>query len=188
MLKILKENACGSQVKRNGGRRITHEQTIFIREKSHIDILDWFDSLFYILSSCSFEMGIPMKRPARKEPKVEIGRGTIIRREKSKRAPSNFEEEKRNIPRGMKHHHVKRINCPLTYQKWITGADDEQKRWYVLGAVKIAFVHIFVEGTQQSGNVQVFMNSRMGNGGTWFGTVREAKNFIISELKRDMNQ
>lgn len=117
-----------------------------------------------------------MKRPVRKQ--------TILRRAKRRRGQDTEPEER--APRGLRHHKVKRLNCILTYRKWMTGNNEfEQKRWYVLGAVKVAFMHIHAKGTMKSGNVQVFMNSRLGNGGDWFDSVQLGKAFIISELKKD---
>lgn len=121
-----------------------------------------------------------MKRPQRKAEQTAEGRGTIIRR--AKRRHQEHEPEERT-PRGMKFHKVKRLNATLSYRKF-TNKNDEEVRWYVLGAIKIAFVHIYKESSMRSGNVQVSMNSRIGNGGDWFDSVQEAKAFIINELKR----
>lgn len=87
--------------------------------------------------------------------------------------------------RGMAYKHVKAINVNLKYKRVpFDGANHELRR-YNVGAIQVAFIHIYEPETMQHGNVQVFINSKHGNGGEWFDNINEARRFIISELKRE---
>lgn len=99
--------------------------------------------------------------------------------------PDDKEEPKEKAIRGMAYKHVKAINVDLRYRKVPFHSANHELRRYNIGAVQVAFVHIFEPETMQAGNVQVFINSKYGNGGEWFDNINEARRFIISELKRE---
>ena len=93
------------------------------------------------------------------------------------------ESPKERALRGEKWHKVKRLNLELTFKRKRIEIDEEQ-RWYALGCIQVAYMHIYPEGTQRPGNVQIFMNSKVGNGGEWFANLNEAKAYMYRELKR----
>lgn len=93
-------------------------------------------------------------------------------------------EPKEKTIRGMAYKHVKSINVDLRYRKVPSFGNHELRR-YNVGAVQVAFVHIYEPETMNAGNVQVFINSKHGNGGEWFDNINDARRFIISELKRE---
>jgi len=76
------------------------------------------------------------------------------------------------------------FDVDLRYRSRTSDADMHEVRWYMIGALHIAYMQIFTKETHANGNYCVFINSIQGNGGSWFKSEKEAHTFIQSELQR----
>lgn len=120
---------------------------------------------------------MPRVTRAAPEPPKTVGRGSF-----ETNAP---EPEKRDRSSEFKFHNVCSIEAVLRYRcKKVDSSDKEELRWYYLGGAPVAFVQIHVTGAHRSGNIAVHINSRPGNGGTWFATEKQAHAFLQAEFER----